>query len=1172
MKKWLLLLLSAGHFYFVDGQSCAANISASGPLSFCAGGSVILSANIGNTWTQKADFGGNARNAYSSFSIGNKGYLGLGFDGTSYKKDFWSYDPATNAWTQKADFGGTGRRYAASFSMGSKGYIGTGYDGTGYKKDFWEYDTTNNAWTQRKDFGGVARDLASGFSIGTKGYIGTGNDGSFKKDFWEYNPANDTWTQRKDYGGTARNAATAFSIGTKGYIAMGTDGAFKKDIWEYDPSNDTWIAKSDFGGTARNSATSFNIGSKGYVGMGFDGGYKNDFWEFDPIANSWVRRVDFGGSGRNAATCFSIAGFGYIGLGFDGTYKKDFWQYSPALSYSWSNGAVTPFINVTTSNTYSVTVTNVATGCSAISSPVVVAANATNIITSATATTNPICSGSNTTLTANGVLGSNPVVTWWTGTGGTGTNLGTGTALLNAGPGTYYARVTGDCGTPAETSVTIATKTDLTIISASADNNFICPSSTTNLTANGVAGTNATVNWWTGAGGTGTNIGTGITMLNVAPGTYYARVTGDCGVPLEAVVMVNAKVVAGIGSATAAVSPICNSATTNVTANNVTGTNASVTWFTGVGGTGTNLGTGTTLSSQPPGSYYAYVSGDCGLPEEAVAIVQAKTDVSIVSATAAVNPICNYSTTNLTANGVAGDNATVNWWTGTGGTGTNLGTGAALSNRGPGTYYARVSGDCGIPAESVVIIGAKVPTSSVTNASNCNSYTWNGTNYKTSGTYTFQTINAAGCDSVATLNLVIFTTITSTYTKKNSACKTLATGSIKVSPTNGNAPFTYRIGTTGNFVTSNTFNGLKAGVYRISILDVNGCTGTSAQITIQQDTTITGIFTKTDITCNGLANGTIKVTPTSGTAPFTYQFGTAGTYGTSNTFSNLNIGDYRIYLKDANNCSINTSLNIQQPAPVTGTAVTQSTKCYGSSDGSLTVSPTGGIAPFTYKLNTTTAYTSATTFSALKAAVYVATIKDAKSCLGTTIATVPQPTVVSGSVIITNASCPSANNGSATVLPTGGVPPYTFRFGSTGLFVANNGTFNNLKPGSYRVYVKDSNNCSGFSIVFTIGSSSSSCAFARDNFNRATEESKKVSIIVSLSPNPTTHQFVLNTHGNKGQPFNIRVTDVMGRIVHQAQGQPEQTFRFGEQFSNGLYMVEVRQGEDVKMIKAVKGK
>src|ERR1700675_578988 len=104
---------------------------------------------------------------------------------------------AQDIWTQKADFGGTARYDAVGFSIGSKGHIGTGYDGSD-KNDFWEYDPSANTWTQKADFGGTARALAVGFSIGSKGYIGTGN--SYTKDFWEYDPDINTWTQKADFG------------------------------------------------------------------------------------------------------------------------------------------------------------------------------------------------------------------------------------------------------------------------------------------------------------------------------------------------------------------------------------------------------------------------------------------------------------------------------------------------------------------------------------------------------------------------------------------------------------------------------------------------------------------------------------------------------------------------------------------------------------------------------------------------------------------------------------------------------------------------------------------------------------------------------------------------------------------------------------------------------------
>ena len=93
-----------------------------------------------NTWIQKANVGGSIRREAVGFSIGNKGYIGTGWNGAlpAYL-DFWEYDPATNSWTQKANFGGSARYYAVGFSIGTNGYIGTGFDGA-YKNDFWEYN------------------------------------------------------------------------------------------------------------------------------------------------------------------------------------------------------------------------------------------------------------------------------------------------------------------------------------------------------------------------------------------------------------------------------------------------------------------------------------------------------------------------------------------------------------------------------------------------------------------------------------------------------------------------------------------------------------------------------------------------------------------------------------------------------------------------------------------------------------------------------------------------------------------------------------------------------------------------------------------------------------------------------------------------------------------------
>ena len=308
------------------------------------GASMVFAA--GDTWTQKADFGGTVRYSTVSFSIGDKGYIGTGYGytpqtGTQRTKDFWEYDPANDTWTQKADFGGAARTSAAGFSIGDKGYIGTGnVPPTSNVKDFWEYDQALNVWTRKADFGGGNRIGAVGFSIGNKGYIGWGiNSSANYKDFWEYDPATDIWTKKADFGGTARSDVVGFSIGNKGYAGTGlyynysnSSSTYYKDFWEYDPAKDIWIQKADFGGAARYRAAGFSIGNNGYIGVGKNSSNQTDFWQYDPDTNAWTKKADFGGGSRVDPAVFVIGYRGYVGTGIAGlaTYTKDFWEYEPA--------------------------------------------------------------------------------------------------------------------------------------------------------------------------------------------------------------------------------------------------------------------------------------------------------------------------------------------------------------------------------------------------------------------------------------------------------------------------------------------------------------------------------------------------------------------------------------------------------------------------------------------------------------------------------------------------------------------------------------------------------------------------------------------------------------------------------------------------------------------------
>jgi len=247
-----------------------------------------------NVWIRKADYPGNSTGLVVCFSIGTKGYIGTGnsFNTYGFTNEFWEYDPATDSWSRKASLPTTtARGLAVGFSIGNKGYIGLGNkdpDGNsnlGYYQDFWEWDQATDVWTKKADFEGNARSGAVGFSIGNKGYIGTGSDGvSNSKEFWEWDQATNVWTKKVDFPGNARIFAISFSIGNKGYIGTGNDGTSNcKDFWEWDQATNVWTRKADFEGNARSGAVGFSIGNKGYIGMGWDSTSNlKDFWEYDP--------------------------------------------------------------------------------------------------------------------------------------------------------------------------------------------------------------------------------------------------------------------------------------------------------------------------------------------------------------------------------------------------------------------------------------------------------------------------------------------------------------------------------------------------------------------------------------------------------------------------------------------------------------------------------------------------------------------------------------------------------------------------------------------------------------------------------------------------------------------------------------------------------------------------
>ncbi|MBI4649361.1 MAG: SprB repeat-containing protein, partial [Bacteroidia bacterium] len=259
-----------------------------------------------------------------------------------------------------------------------------------------------------------------------------------------------------------------------------------------------------------------------------------------------------------------------------------------------------------------------------------------------------------------------------------------------------------------------------------------------------------------------------------------------------------------------------------------------------------------------------------------------------------------------------------------------------------------------------------------------------------------------------------------------------------------------------------TANNLTAGTYFVTVNDANLC-GATANVTITEPPVLTAsISAQTNVSCNGGNNGSATVTASGGTGPYTYNWNTVPPQNTP-TANNLTAGTYFVTVNDANLCGATANVTITEPSAITLNTSSTNSSC-GLSDGTATVTPSGGTAPYIYQWDTNAGNQTTQTAVNLAAGAYSVTVTDAGGCAENTIANINDNTGPSASISSsTNVSCFSGNNGTATVTATGGTLPYTYLWTTTPAQTTD--IANNLPAGNYSVTVTDNNTCKGTASV-----------------------------------------------------------------------------------------------------------
>ncbi|MCL4283220.1 MAG: gliding motility-associated C-terminal domain-containing protein [Flavobacteriales bacterium] len=268
--------------------------------------------------------------------------------------------------------------------------------------------------------------------------------------------------------------------------------------------------------------------------------------------------------------------------------------------------------------------------------------------------------------------------------------------------------------------------------------------------------------------------------------------------------------------------------------------------------------------------------------------------------------------------------------------------------------------------------------------------------------------------------------------------------------------------------TGGSFNQLCPGANTLHVSDANGCAfDTTFNFPIQP---IQPNLTTVDVQCSGGCDGEAAVAPVGGSGSFTFDWGPGSPAGDgTNAVTGLCAGNWTVTISDANGCDTTLNFQINQPPPILPNPGHTDASCGGTCDGTATVAPTGGSGSYTYVwVPQPGAGQGTAQATGLCEGIYSVTITDTGTGCDTVVAMVidAPPTLVP-SPSSTDATCSTTCDGTATVAPTGGTPPFTYTWSPAPPAGQGTATASQLCPGIWNVTIGDAAGCDT-TVTFTI--------------------------------------------------------------------------------------------------------
>lgn len=284
----------------------------------------------------------------------------------------------------------------------------------------------------------------------------------------------------------------------------------------------------------------------------------------------------------------------------------------------------------------------------------------------------------------------------------------------------------------------------------------------------------------------------------------------------------------------------------------------------------------------------------------------------------------------------------------------------------------------------------------------------------------------------------------------------LTNGSINLSTSIKADTFLLQPGNLSN--TSGIFNNLSSGVYTVTLKN-NFCSTTDIITLLSANTLFITNASVAAPNCINTNTGNIQITTQGGNGALTYSINPAiSTNPNNGSFPNLNTGTYTVQVADNIGCVADTVLTINSPVPPSVNAVvTNTTTCYGLSDGSVAIQAISTSLPLTYITNPGNLSNNTGSFNNLGPGSYTTNITDINGCDTSINFVITEPAPLQLNIASTTPpSCVPNNNGVIIANYNGGTAPYTFSV--NGINQASD-TAINLSSGNQFVLVIDANGC-----------------------------------------------------------------------------------------------------------------